>query len=619
MIRAHVPPAFGRASTRALVAAATCGLVLAAQAARASGPERLPNGVELWMLPGPADGLVSVAVQLEGGLAAEASGTPGQAAALAALLTRGPSAGLATGELEHRAESAGLDLDIALGWRAVTLFVSGPEESLDTALWLALDRLRPPGGTEHAGEALAGALFLGAERSRRTAVGRFGAPEDMLVAALQGEERANSAFASRLLAGRLAPDTLESLAEDARSGAAVRVLIAAPEALIEDAARLARRDLGALARRPPPSPVTFEPAERPRVQPVAPLELPNPTDTATRLLLAWDLRGVAFALHLRPAARDAAMLTLRAWLDHAGSTPHERLTDDQASARDLHAALSDDPLPVLIAEIAVRGADVRDARSVLMSELERLGSSPPREAEVRGAADAAATELRQRFSFAPERARLADTLTQTGRVVDQAPGEWLESLLAALARIDAGDLAAYASWTFHPERLAEARVSPVGEGAAGPEVDADVLGTYLRIMVDLRCPPPGQTIDVVELLKLKYGMEARSYVLLTRAIAQRPSMMRQLTADAELRCEELTKLRSLMSRERALELHEAVSCGPARLPDGARRERELAAIFSRFGIDASWFGPLVGMLREDVAAARTMDAVEARCAPVQTP
>ncbi|MEZ4269680.1 MAG: hypothetical protein R3F39_25250 [Myxococcota bacterium] len=588
---------------------------LASAPARADASLSLPNGIEVVPVAGPADGLVDIAVQFEGGLAAEGRGSRGQAAALAALLGRGPSHGLAVGDFEREAERAGLTLGVSIGWRAVTLHVSGPEEALQSALWLALDRLRPAAEGEAFGDELRAALFVGAERTRQTAVGRLGTPADMLIGALLGESDGGSPFASRLSATQLSTEALESLALDGRATSPVRVLLAVPEARLAQALRLARGHLADLPPRDPPARTPFELGERPRSVSPPPQEFPNPTDDTTRLVMAWDLRGVAHALGLSVLERDAALLTLRAWLDHPGSTPNARLTDEQLVAREMSVTLSDEALPVLTIDLIVRGTDVRDARAALTAELERLAKTPPPESEIRGAAALAATELRQRWGTAPERARIVDTLTQTGRITDTTSAQWMTGALGALDRVDAAGISAFAAWAFRGERLAEARVANPADEGSTPDVDADVLGTYLRIMVDLRCPAPGQGSDVVELLTLKYAMDARQYVLLTRTIAQRPAMMRQLTEDAELRCQELTKLRGLMPRARALELYEAVTCGPERLSEGARRDAAFAALFERYRIDPSWYGPLVGMLREEVGAARTMDAIAARCRP----
>ncbi len=612
--------ALGRPRARAgAVTASLLACLLCGAGARADVPVRLPNAIEIVPVPGPADGLIDIAVQFGGGLSGEESGTPGQAAALAALLVRGPSAGLGTGDLEREAQRAGLSLDVVIDWHAVTLHVGGPEEALASALWLALDRLRPAAEADGIGEDLLSALFVGAERSRQTAVGQLGAPDDMLVGMLYGDERARSPFFSRLSATRLSPETLEGLALDLRATAPVRVLLSVPTARVAEATRSARGQLAALPARAPIATQPFGLTERPRSVTPAPQRFPNPTDDTTRLLMAWDLRGVARALSLSVLQRDALLLTLRAWLDHPGSTPNARLTDERLVAREMNVALSDEALPVLLIELVVRTTDVRDARAALVAELERIATSPPPPAEIRGAVALASVELKQRFATSPERCRIADTLTQTGRVVDRSAAQWLDDALGTIAQVDAPAISAFAAWAFRGERLAEATVANPGDPNASPTVDADVLGTYLRVMVDLRCPAPGQNRDVVELLASKYGMDARNYVLLTRAIAQRPAMMRQLTEDAELRCQELTKLRALMPRARALELYEAVTCGPERLTDSARRQAALAAVFQRFHIDPSWYAPLVGMLREDVSASKAMDAIAARCGAKAAP
>lgn len=608
------PRARTSVGTAALVAALLCCV-----GARADETVGLSNSIEIVSVPGPADGLIAIAVQFEGGLSGEDAGTPGQAAALAAMLVRGPSAGLASGEFEREVERAGLSIDVTIGWNAVTLHVAGPEEALASALWLALDRLRPAAEGEGIGESLQSALFVGAERTRQTAVGQLGAPDDMMVGLLYGDKRSRSPFSSRLSAARLSPETLESLALDSRAGAAVRVLLSVPRSREAEAMRSARAQLAPLPARAAPAVRSFELTERPRTATPAPQEFPNPADDTTRLLMAWDLRGVARALSLSVVQRDALLLTLRAWLDHPGSTPNARLTDEQLVARQMNVALSDEALPVLLIELVVRTSDTRDARAALVSELERIVTSPPSEAEIRGAVAVASVELQQRFATAAERSRIADTLTQTGRITDRSAAQWLDDALAAMARIDGAAVSAFAAWAFRAERLAEARVANPVDANASPNVDADVLGTYLRVMVDLRCPAPGQKSDVVELLARKYGMDARNYVLLTRAIAQRPSMMRQLTEDAELRCQELTKLRELMPQPRALELYEAITCGPERLSAGARQHAAMEAVFQRFRIDPSWYRPLVGMLREDVSASKAMDAIAARCGAATAP
>ena len=145
-------------------------------------------------------------------------------------------------------------------------------------------------------------------------------------------------------------------------------------------------------------------------------------------------------------------------------------------------------------------------------------------------------------------------------------------------------------------------------------LDGDQIASYLRLMVDLRCPPPGAPKEISRLLKEKYGMAPRRYIAVTRAMASNPALMRNISEEAESRCQELGKLRKVLSPPRVVALHEAVVCGPGVAPEDPRGHKRLKRIWRKFDIDSSWYRPLLAATREDPGQTQALLDIDRRCA-----
>ena len=139
--------------------------------------------------------------------------------------------------------------------------------------------------------------------------------------------------------------------------------------------------------------------------------------------------------------------------------------------------------------------------------------------------------------------------------------------------------------------------------------DEDLLDTYLRLLVDLRCPPGGGEPDVRKILKDKYQMAPQTYVSMTRAISKRPDLVRRLTQDAQDRCAEYRKLREVMSSKNIVR----VLCRTPKPTNRSRQQRFLEATWRKFDIDPSWYLPLVEMLRQDPVHAPRLAEIDSRC------
>ena len=148
-------------------------------------------------------------------------------------------------------------------------------------------------------------------------------------------------------------------------------------------------------------------------------------------------------------------------------------------------------------------------------------------------------------------------------------------------------------------------------------LDADQIAMYLRLVVDLRCPPPGAPRDISTLLRQKYNMAPRRYVAITRVLAANPALLRDLSDEAEGRCQELAKLRAVLPGDRVVGLHEAVLCGPGVTPVTRRAKRKLARIWRRFDVDSSWYRPLLLATREDPAHTEALLAIDRRCSTAE--
>ena len=431
--------------------------------------------------------------------------------------------------------------------------------------------------------------------------------------AVLGPELGHSPFASRVAALRADDGALETLAAEALATASIRLLVAVPSGQEADAWRLAADDLAPLAARPAPRARALVLSDRiPRAQPPA-LALQQARDGRHVTVVGWDLSGGARALGLSSVERDALLLVLERLLAHPGGPLRSELVAERAAVRDLAVELRDGAGPVLLVEAEARGATPGQARTLTVASVERLVVDPPGSADLAGARRAAAADLRRQWQRPSSRLGLLSTLTAAGRLTRMAsPDAWVSSVDTAIAAVDAGRVTELASWVLREDRRTVADITPeTPTGAGGVLLDDDLLSTYVRIMVDTRCPR--LPIDAAELLRKKYQLEARTFVAITRAIAQRPEVMRALSEEANLRCEEYRKLRTLMSMDRAIGLHEALACGPGQAAASPTTTREVNKILRRFDVDPSWVRPLLGMWREDLEAAAALDAIDASC------
>ena len=109
-------------------------------------------------------------------------------------------------------------------------------------------------------------------------------------------------------------------------------------------------------------------------------------------------------------------------------------------------------------------------------------------------------------------------------------------------------------------------------------------------------------------------MAPRRYIAVTRAMASNAALMRDISEEAESRCQELGKLRKVLSSPRVVALHEAVVCGPGVDPEGPRGHKRLKRIWRKFDIDSSWYRPLLAATREDPGQTQALLDIDQRCA-----
>ena len=599
--------------------------------------------------PGP--GLVAVRVELAVGTSGEASDErdQGLAAAAAAALWAADEAASEGGAstpipspIRRRVARAGLTLHVSLAGPAVALTVFGPPQALDTAVWAAASWVRALAWPATAGASVRVGLWASAADSLYDAVSPQGDEVETTLWALLGEERGRSAYASRAAATRLDDDALAALARRAwarsAAGGPVLVVIAAPAADRRRAHSLATRWLSPLSplsrggdredgRRGVPRPPPPGPAERGREQahprPSA-FKVEPPGDRDTRFVLGWDLTGVGRLVGTSPADTTAALLTLSALLNHPGGPVHQRLVDAARVARSATCGLwaadgqggatRPDALVMEVTVAERAGAALRDARAALDQALGRVQRGRLDQRLARGAARVAAQDLRARWARAPARAALVASLARRGRVGPGRPAErWLAQTLAALGRQTPEDVARVAAWALHPDR----RVVGVFQAKASPweALTPEKITLYTRVAVDITCPRGGGRPNVAALLATKYHLRAADYVSLTRAIAKRPGLLREVSRDVLGRCAEYAKLRTLVPLRKALALHEALACRAGQIAPERRRERALSRIFRRFDLDPSVYRPLVEMLREEPDASQRMETIDARCRP----
>ncbi|MDP6944843.1 MAG: hypothetical protein QF464_11890, partial [Myxococcota bacterium] len=175
-------------------------MAVALNASPAASRVRTDAPVHLVTSEIPDARLITVRLDLGLGHGAETGRSAGTSAAVAAWLLRGPSSRLEPGQLELRAQRAGLDVTTEVGWHTTSLTLTGPAERAALAGALVADRLEPGSAPDAVIEALQEAIWTGHEETLRGVVGPMGDVVQTAVAAL---EPGRTAFSSRHAATRL--------------------------------------------------------------------------------------------------------------------------------------------------------------------------------------------------------------------------------------------------------------------------------------------------------------------------------------------------------------------------------------------------------------------------------
>jgi hypothetical protein len=335
-------------------------------------------------------------------------------------------------------------------------------------------------------------------------------------------------------------------------------------------------------------------------------------DAKRRLLVAWDLAPREGQTIAWPVQHTAALLALTYWARHPGSALHRELVSDHGFARELEARAWIYPSPALAVEAVARGRDVRDLRKRLAEHLEGMSANPLAAQEIEAAASLTTTWMATRWAYGPDRARLVGELVDVG---ERDPEAWIANLRTALADLTSTQLVDLVrSGVASRTRRALSVVPREEAGVDRVRLDGDQIASYLRLVVDLRCPPPGAPKEISQLLKEKYGMAPRRYIAVTRAMASNPALMRDISEEAESRCQELGKLRKMLDSPKVVALHEAVLCGPGVAPKEPRGHKRLRRIWRKFDIDPSWYRPLLSATREDPGHTQALLDIDERCA-----
>ncbi len=594
------------------VIAALAALIAPSSAAWAGRASPTGAGLELLTSATASGESFAVRLDVQIGLDSEGEGSWGLAALSLAALWDGPTRNLEPGGPLRVALGAGLTTELSLERDRVCVTLSGPLPSLDTALWLTAERLEP----RELGPRALRALHARMLAHPGTTIPPPSPPLQHTLANLYGPLAGHTAHASHARARSEPIEPLASLTADALTRAPARVLIAAPPDSLRAAAPLLARDLGALPARQGPPAVERDHALDQGWIARRPTRVTAKQDHDTRRLLvvAWDLcERVGGALRAEAAQR--LLVTL---LGDPGGVLTEPLVGAYGVAR--HVEVLSASRPATLAVIAaVRGRAMAEARGRLIETLEGLSDgtlSPPL---FDGAVARAVHDLRAAWRVPVERLALISEWWSAG-LLDRPPREHLDALIAELEALSREDLARWVGEALHPTRRVIVELSPSQVPQRERVVlDADTLYDYLRILVDLRCPPPDHGLELVELLEVKYGLTPEEYLALTRVVADDPGRIRQLNHEAEQRCLEYDKLRGMMPPQRVVALHRAVACGAGAIAEDAPREAALDAIFRRFDIDASVYRPLVRLGREDPPTATLIEGVDAECRPAYGP
>lgn len=583
----------------------------------ASAATRNPvEGVAIVASPVPGADTVSVRVVLSLGLDAEGEGTWGLAALALAALRAGPTRHLAAGQALTTAARAGLVTTASVGRDHVEVTLTGPPEALETALWLAAERLDPRDVEPAELRALHDALLA----APGGAPSPPAPPLEHTFANLFGPLGGHTAWASHQRAKSEPLEPLAALVADALPRARALVVVAGPPAALARAAPTFARAFTGLAPRPGGPPPRRDASLDADWQTRRPdkVAAQQAHDSRRLVTVAWDLRGLAARLGLPRAADDAYRRVLTTLVEAPGGLLQEPLRDDWALVRDVDV-IAPGALPALVVTATIRGRSGAEARARILGVMADLVARGAPEHLFDGARARALAELRATWANPEARVGLLTDWVSLG--YDAAEHEALYAAIsAALADMREQEFRRWAEYALDPSRRVVVELTP----SQIPDeerivLDADTLGSYLRLLVDLRCPPPGRTYELTALLATKYELTPEAYLALTRVVAREPARMAELNHEAEQRCLEYRKLRGMATPRRVLALYRAVLCETRGAADEAERERVRAGIFERFDLDPSVFRPLIAMSREDPALAPQLERVARECAPLSPP
>jgi hypothetical protein len=341
-------------------------------------------------------------------------------------------------------------------------------------------------------------------------------------------------------------------------------------------------------------------------------------DSAYLFVAAWDLRGVNALTGFSGVKNDAALFTLYQLVDQPGGVLDETLVDEHQLARRIATRLVPDDNASLALEIEARSRDTRELARLALDEMNRFGATTLDAQIVTAAARSVMVGTRGRWEQAPGRAAMLGMLWASGRVKSgDSPEAWLARFELACTALTPADLRTYAGFALTADRRIAITMLPARPAQPEMELTADLIETYRRIVVDLRCSGWGDRPPLKTVLEKKYKLTPKRYVELTRALTrQRPGLMREMIRDADHVCGEWRRLSEMVgSRAKALELHRAVACGPGRMPNEKRRDKALTRIFKKFDLDPSVYRPLIRMARADVLAIPKLEAIDAKCKP----
>ncbi len=559
---------------------------------------------------------VTVHIELLTGLEDEGTDRLGQTAVALAWLLRAPLPQANGASLQELATQAGIEVQTEVDWRHASVTLWAPEELGDSMLWLSAARLSEEAPVADA-SALQSALDGLATRWQDDAVGPLGDGFETLRRHMLGLRRGSTRLSSYLHADRMEDDKLLEVAARVAREAPARVIVVAPESALKRLRDRAPQAFATAALRPTPRVHRMEdhrPVRDPREG-----RLVQQHDGRHRAVMAWRLPALqADGADWRPAD-TAALLSLSYWARHPGGGPAQELVAGHAIAQKLESRAWLFPSPSFALEATSRGREMSDLKVRLARSVERLATQPLSVSETRAAARLAKSWLHMRWAYGPDRARLIGELLSVGL---RDPDAWFSDMGLALDRLTPEQVSAFVRSGVNRARRQVLYVVPRDETDVDRvRLDGDQIASYLRLVVDLRCPAPGAPKDVSSLLKDKYDMAPRRYVAITRALASNPALMRDLSEEAERRCSELKKLRQLLQPARVPDLHEAIVCGPGLQPTSKRGQRKLKRIWRKYDIDPSWYRPLLEATREDPSHSDALVEIDKRCgaAPEEAP